>query len=116
VTLVPAVPWSSPGDADLHVRPHRGFLFARTRAITPPIDLAVAVAALGLPLGPQRKLPPKTPGTEQNIFFAPPPDAQDAAYVASLLALGPSPDPRDRSNAFAQEVNGWHGRLRWKGR
>lgn len=91
-----------------------GFLFARTRAMTPPIDLAVAVAALGLPLGPQRKLPPKTPGTEQNIFIAPPPDAQDAAYVASLLALGPSPDPRGRSNAFAQVVNGWHDRLRWK--
>ena len=91
-----------------------GFLFARTRAITPPIDLAAAVTALGLPLGPPRPLLPKTPGTEHNIFIPPPPDAQDAAYVASLLSLGPSPDPRGRSNAFAQVVNGWHERLRWK--
>lgn len=91
-----------------------GFLLARSRAITPPIDLAAAVTALGLPLGPSRPLPPKTPGTEANIFIAPPPDAQDAAYVTSLLALGPSPDPRGRSNAFAQVVNGWHERLRWK--
>ena len=91
-----------------------GFLLDRSRAITPPIDLAAGATALGLPLGPPRPLPPKTPGTEANIFIAPPPDAQEAAYVASLVALGPSPDPRGRSNAFAQVVNGWHERLRWK--
>ena len=91
-----------------------GFLFARNRAVTPPIDLAAAVSALGLPPGPPRLPQPKAPGTEHNIFIAPPPDAQDAAYVASLLALGPSPDPRGRSNSFAQVVNGWHDRLRWK--
>lgn len=91
-----------------------GFLFARNRAVTPPIDLSADIAALGLPLGPLRLPQPKTPGTEHNIFIAPPPDAQDAAYVTSLLALGPSPDPRGRSNAFAQVVNGWHERLRWK--
>lgn len=91
-----------------------GFLFARNRAVTPPIDLAAAITSLGFPLGPVRMPQPKTPGTERNIFITPPPDAQDAAYVTSLLALGPSPDPRGRSNAFAQVVNGWHERLRWK--
>ena len=38
---------------------------------------------------PPRPLTPKTHGTERNPFIEPPPDAQDAAYVASLIALGP---------------------------
>ena len=46
-----------------------------------PLDLD----ALGLPLGPPRPLLPKTPGTEHNIFIPPPPDAQDAAYVAERV-------------------------------
>lgn len=91
-----------------------GFALARSRAITPPIDLAAAVTAFGFPLGPPRLPLPKTPGTKDNVFIAPPPGAQDAVYVASLLALGPSPDPRGRSNALAQVVNDWHQRLRWK--
>jgi hypothetical protein len=94
--------------------PGGGFAFARSRTVTPPIDLAAAMLTLGFPLGPAWQPPPKAPGTERNIFIAPPPDAQDAAYVTSMLALGPSPDPRGRSNAFAQVVNGWHDRLRWK--
>jgi hypothetical protein len=95
-------------------KPGGGFALSRSRSATPPIDLAAAVTALGFSLGPIREPLPKTPGTESNVFIASPPDAQDAAYVASLLALGAAPDPRGRSNAFAQVVNGWHQRLRWK--
>lgn len=91
-----------------------GFALCRTRAVTPPIDFAAAITGLGLSLGPPRPIPPKTQGTENKPRIAPPPDAQDAAYVASLLALGPSLDPRIRSNAVAQIVTGWQGRLQWK--
>jgi hypothetical protein len=91
-----------------------GFAFFRSRAVTQPIDLAKALADLGFALGPPRLRQPKTPGTENNIFIAPPPDAQDAAYVASLLALGPAPGPRGRFIGSAQVVNDWHERLRWK--
>jgi hypothetical protein len=91
-----------------------GFAFGRNRAITAPIDLGGAVTALGFTLGPPRTPLPKTPGTEKNVFIAPPPDAQDAAYVASLLALGPAPGPRGRFIGTAQVVNDWHERLRWK--
>lgn len=91
-----------------------GFAFGRDRALTAPIDLGSAVTALGLTLGLPRAPLPKTPGKKHNIFIAPPPGAQDAAHAASLLALGPSPDPRGCSNAFAQVVNGWRDRLRWK--
>ncbi|MES2541022.1 MAG: hypothetical protein V4583_10635 [Pseudomonadota bacterium] len=88
-----------------------GFALWRKRAVTPPIDLATAITGLGLALGPPRPIPPKKPGTETRDWIAPPPDAQDAAYVASLLALGPSPNPRIRSNAVAQIVKGWQGKL-----
>ena len=91
-----------------------GFALWRTRSVTPPIDLVAAIASLGLALGPPRPVPPKTPGTETRDWIGPPPDAQDALYVASLLALGPSPYPDRRSNAFAQVVTGWQGKLQWK--
>lgn len=91
-----------------------GFALWRTRAVTPPIDRAAAITGLGLALGPPRPIPPKTPGTENKPWIGPPPDAQDAASVASLPALGPSPDPRIRSNAFEQIVTGWQGRLQYK--
>lgn len=91
-----------------------GFALWRTRSVTPPIDLAAAISGLGLALGPTRPIPPKTPGTETKNSIGPPPDAQDAVYVASLLALGPSPYPGSRSNAFAQVVIGWQDKLRRK--
>ena len=84
----------------------------RKRAVIPPIDLAAAITGLGLSLA--RTIPVKTPGTENKPWIGPPPDAQDAAYVASLLALRPSPNPRIRSNAVAQIVTGWQGKLQYK--
>lgn len=102
-----------------------GFALWRTRSVTPPIDLAAAITGLGLAMGPPRPIPPKTPGTETKDWIGPPPDAQDAVYVASLLALGlspvvtpspatPCPNTGCRSNAFAQVVTGWQGKLQWK--
>ncbi len=91
-----------------------GLAFFRSRAVTQPIDLAKALADLGFALGPPRLPQPKTPGTEKNVFIAPPPHAQDAAYVASLLALGSAPGPRGRFIGSAQVVNDWHQRLLWK--
>ncbi|WP_295077640.1 hypothetical protein [Tabrizicola sp.] len=91
-----------------------GFALWRKSAVTPPIDLAAAITGLGLALGPPRPIPPKTLGTETRDSIAPPPDAHDAAYVASLLALRPSPNPRIRSNAVAQIVTGWQGKLQYK--
>jgi hypothetical protein len=91
-----------------------GFALWRTRSVTPPIDLVAAITSLGLALGPPRPVPPKTPGSELRDSIGPPPDAQDALYVASLLALGPSPYPGRRSNAFAQVVTGWQRKLQWK--
>lgn len=91
-----------------------GFALWRTRTVTLPIDLAAAITGLGLALGPPRPIPPKTPGTETKGWIGPPPDAQDAVYVASLLALGPSLPPNSRSNAFAQVVTGWQSKLQWK--
>ena len=99
-----------------------GFALWRKLAVTPPIDLAAAFSGLGLALGPPRPIPPKTPGTETKDWIGPPPDAQDAVYVASLLALGPSLDHNSRpslalnsrSNAFAQVVTGWQSKLQWK--
>lgn len=91
-----------------------GFALWRKRAVTPPIDLAAAFTGLGLALGPPRPIPPKTPGTETKGWIGPPPDAQDAVFVASLLALGPSLAPNSRSNAFAQVVTGWQRKLQWK--
>ena len=91
-----------------------GFALWRKLEVTPPIDLAAAITGLGLSLGPPRPIPPKTPGTETRDWIAPPPDAQDAAYVASLLALGSSPALHSRSNAFAQVVTVWQRKLQWK--
>lgn len=88
-----------------------GFMLGRARTATPPIDLAGALQAMGLPLAAARVPLAKTPGTEANRFIAPPPDAFDAARVASLIATGPEGGP-EFSNAFQQEVNGWHMRLR----
>lgn len=89
-----------------------GVQFGRSRAASPPIDLEGALEAMGLPLAPARQPRPKAPGTEDNIFIQPPPDAFDAARIASLIATGPE-GAETFSNAFQQEVNGWHTRLRW---
>jgi hypothetical protein len=89
-----------------------GFMLGRARTATPPIDLAGALQTMGLPLAAARVPLAKAPGTEGNRFISPPPDAFDAARVASLIATGPEGGPMF-SNAFRQEVNGWHMRLRW---
>lgn len=89
-----------------------GFALWRTRAVTPPIDLAAAISRLGHALGPQRSIPPKTPGN--RLWVGPPPDAQVAACVASLPAIDPLPDLGRRSNAFAQVAIRWQGQLQWK--
>lgn len=91
-----------------------GFQLVRARASSPPIDLAAAVSALSIKLGPVREPLPKSPGTERNSFIAPPPDAQDAIYAASLVAVGPGLRPTRYSNAFQGVINDWHSRLRWK--
>jgi hypothetical protein len=91
-----------------------GFEFVRSRQASKPVDLISIANLMGLALGPTIELQPKTPGTEDNRFIAPPPDAQDAAYVASLINAGPSHNPTQFSNAFAQVINDWHRRLRWK--
>lgn len=90
-----------------------GLAMLRQRSATAPIDLATALSAMGFPLGPERMPLPEAPGTENNFSNRNPPDAQDAAYVASMLATGPE-RATTFSNAFAQVVNGWHDRLRWK--
>jgi len=90
-----------------------GVAMLRQRSATAHIDLATALSAMGFPLAPERKLFPKAPGTEDNRFTEPPRDAQDAAYVVSMLATGPEGTPTF-SNAFAQVVNGWQQRLRRK--
>lgn len=79
-----------------------------------PIDLGSADACCGFTLGPPRPQLPRTQGTEHNIFIVLPPDAQDTAYVASLLALGTSPEPSGQTNTFVLLVNGWHQPLRRK--
>lgn len=91
-----------------------GIQLVRARAASEPIDLAATVAALDIELGPVRKLLPKSPKTERNPFIAPPPDSQDAIYAASLVLVGPQLRPPVFSNAFAQVINRWHDRLRWK--
>ncbi len=85
-----------------------GVQFVRARSASDPIDLVDAFETLGLALGSARQLLPKSPDTERNVFIAPPPDAQDAAYAASLVAIGPE---GRRSNSLAHVVNNWHGRL-----
>lgn len=85
----------------------------RRRSATAPIDLAEAVAAMGFPLAPSREAVPKAKGTEDNPFIQPPPDAQDAAYVVSMLATGPETG-ETFSNSFGQVLNDWHKDLRWK--
>jgi len=90
-----------------------GIEFVRYRAATLAQDLMGAVTGLGLALGPARVPLPKSPGTESNRFIAPPPDAQDAAYVASLLVVGTG-EGAVFSEAYRRLVNDWHDRLRWK--
>lgn len=91
----------------------KGLAFMRERRASKPIDLADAMEKIGLALGPIRLPLPKSPGTERNHFVQAPPDAQDAAYAASLIATGPE-IASTYSNSFANVVNHWHSRLRWK--
>lgn len=91
----------------------RGLEFIRELRASNPIDLAGAIEKIGLTLGPIRQRLPKSIGTENNIFIKSPPDAQDAAYVASLVATGQDGGAQ-YSNSFKQVVNDWHDRLRWK--
>jgi hypothetical protein len=93
--------------------PGGGFQLTRARSASASIQLADAVEKLGISLGVERVLLPKSPGTENNIFIQPPPDAQDAIYAASLVATA-TPFNNAFSNAFSQVVNDWHERLRWK--
>ena len=90
-----------------------GFMLNRNRKASEPIDLAGALETIGLRLGAPRPVPPKAPGTEDNRFVQPPPDAFDAALVASLIATGP-PEGDVFTRPFANVVNNWHQRLRWK--
>ena len=66
-----------------------GIALIRSSAASDPIDLADALSDLGFALGARRELPPKTPETRNNVFIQPPPDTQDAAYAASMIAAGP---------------------------
>jgi hypothetical protein len=91
-----------------------GFELVRSRRASAPVDMVHTINSMGLALGPPIMLQPKTPGTEDNRFIAPPPNAQDAAYVASLIDAGPNQRPTQYSNAFGQVINNWHARLRWK--
>lgn len=89
-----------------------GITLARRRSASAPIDLPALLQDAGLRIAPDRPLPPKAPGTERNQFISPPPDAHDAARIASLLNAGPQ--TRDTySNAFNSEINTWLRRLRW---
>jgi hypothetical protein len=90
-----------------------GLSMLRQSSATTPIDLSAAFAAMGFPLASKREVQPKAPGTEGNSFIQAPPDAQDAAYVASMLATGPE-GGATFSSAFKLVVNDWHQRLRSK--
>lgn len=90
-----------------------GFMLGRNRRASSPIELAGALQTIGIRLGAHRPTPPKAPGTEDNRFVQPPPDAYDAALVASLIETGPS-EGDVLTPPFANVVNDWHQRLRWK--
>ena len=90
-----------------------GLSLGRSRRATDPINPAAPFATKGFLLCPQRPSSPKAAGPEANIFISPPPDAQDAAYLASMLATGPE-DGAIFSYAFAAVVTDWHDRLRCK--
>jgi hypothetical protein len=90
-----------------------GIILGRNRIASEPIDLVGALETLGTSVGRAQVPPLKAPGTEFNMFIAPPPDAYDAALVASLIATGPS-EGSTFTFSFAQVINGWHDGLRWK--
>lgn len=87
-----------------------GLQLVRAPFASAGIDLADAVETLGLTLGPVRPLWSGSPDTQRTPATAPASLAQDAAYVASLLALGP--DAGDfYSNALLDVIEKWHSRL-----
>lgn len=88
-----------------------GLVLLRQRSATAPIDLAAAFSAMDFPHGSVRTPLSKAAETEGNIFIAPPPGAQDAAFVSSMLAVGPE-GAATFSNAFGQVVTRWHYQLR----
>lgn len=66
-----------------------GFTWDRKMASTTPIELASALQGLGLTLGPVRTRVPASTVATDVAAVVPTPDAQDAAYIASLLSTGP---------------------------
>ncbi|KIC10061.1 hypothetical protein RA19_12990 [Leisingera sp. ANG-M1] len=83
-----------------------GYIYARAKAASPPINLEKDIEVLGLTLGP-RRMPPQPASGSANQEERPFPDPQDAIYIASGLktgAEGHSVFPA----SFKNLVSSWH--------
>jgi energy-coupling factor transporter transmembrane protein EcfT len=90
-----------------------GFMWDRKLASTDPIELTSALQDLGLPLGPVRTRGATSAGAVKGASVLPTPNAQDAAYVASLLSTGPEMG-YDYSGAYALMIGTWYEGLESK--
>ncbi|MCD2175312.1 hypothetical protein [Rhizobium sp. C4] len=84
-----------------------GLTWDRKMASTSPIELASALQGLGLPLGPVRTRGPALTGATNETAVVPTADAQDAAYVASLLSTGPEIG-YEYSAAYSFMIGTWY--------
>lgn len=88
-----------------------GLALLRTRTTSPLIDLDRVISALGPRLAAPLPRAQRPPVWVRGGFHPLPPDPQDTAYVAALLALGPQQGRADFSVAFYQTIDTWLRRL-----
>lgn len=79
---------------------------------TEPVDLMATVQKLGLKIGPVRPITPKLKYAKAQFALIPP-DAQDAAFAASVLAMR-SNEFKLPSRTYTEVVKAWIYRLRYK--